>query len=103
MEQTHLDFERYFSVVAETADAQAAEMTLEPGRKTGGPTNFHPESDQWLFVVAGGGVLTVDGTDHRIETGDLCRIEAGERHAIENDGSEPLATLNFYTPPRDDR
>ena len=100
MERTHLAFDRYFSVVMETDDAQATEMTVEPGRAVGGPDNYHADSDQWLFVVSGTGVATVDGDDQRIEAGDLLRIEAGERHGIENDGDEPLATVNFYTPPR---
>jgi mannose-6-phosphate isomerase-like protein (cupin superfamily) len=100
MERTHLDFDRYFSVVMETDDAQAAEMTVEPGRAVGGPDNYHTESDQWLFVVSGTGVATVDGEDQRLEAGDLIRIEAGERHGIENDGDDPLETVNFYTPPR---
>lgn len=100
MERTHLEFDRYFGVVMETEEAQAAEMTVEPGRTVGGPDNYHSESDQWLYVVSGSGVATVDGDNERIEAGDLLRIEAGERHGIENDGSEPLETVNFYTPPR---
>lgn len=103
MRQTHLEFDRYFSVAMVTEDAQAAEMTLEPGRAVGGPDNSHPESDQWLYVVAGSGVATVDGEERRIERGDLLLIEAGEAHGIENDGGEPLETVNFYTPPRTDR
>ncbi|MFC6756926.1 MULTISPECIES: cupin domain-containing protein [Haloarcula] len=100
MERTHLDFDRYFEVVMETDEAQAAEMTVEPGRSVGGPENYHPDSDQWLFVVSGTGVATVDGDEQRIDAGDLLRIEADERHGIANDGEEPLATVNFYTPPR---
>lgn len=100
MERARLDFDRYFDVAMENADAQVAEMTVEPGRRVGGPENFHPDSDQWLFVVSGAGVATVDGEDERIEAGDLLRIEAGERHGIENDGDDPLETLNVYTPPR---
>ncbi|MBX0304349.1 cupin domain-containing protein [Haloarcula salinisoli] len=100
MERTHLDFDRYFEVVMGTDEAQAAEMTVEPGRSVGGPDNYHPDSDQWLFVVSGTGVATVDGDEQRIEAGDLLRIEAGERHGIANDGEEPLETVNFYTPPR---
>jgi mannose-6-phosphate isomerase-like protein (cupin superfamily) len=100
MERTHLDFDRYFEVAMETEAAQAAEMTVEPGRRVGGPENHHSESDQWLFVVSGTGVATVDGTEERIEAGDLVCITAGERHGIENDGDEPLKTVNFYTPPR---
>jgi mannose-6-phosphate isomerase-like protein (cupin superfamily) len=100
MERTALDFDRYFRVAMETDEAQAAEMTVEPGRTVGGPDNYHAESDQWLFVVRGTGVATVDGDDVRLHEGDLVRIEAGERHAIENDGDAPLETVNFYTPPR---
>ncbi|WP_262179780.1 cupin domain-containing protein [Haloarcula laminariae] len=100
MERTHLDFDRYFDVVMATDEAQAAEMTVEPGRSVGGPENYHTESDQWLFVVSGSGLATVDGEEKRIDAGDLLRIEAGERHGIENDGDEPLETVNFYTPPR---
>jgi mannose-6-phosphate isomerase-like protein (cupin superfamily) len=100
MERTHFDFDRYFEVGMETDEAQVAEMTVEPGRSVGGPENYHRESDQWLFVVSGTGVATVDGADERITAGDLLRIDAGERHGIENDGDEPLETVNFYTPPR---
>jgi quercetin dioxygenase-like cupin family protein len=103
VKQTHLDFDRYFSVVMETPEARAAEMTVESGRTVGGPDNDHADSDQWLYVVSGTGVTTVDGDDHRIDAGDLLLIEAGESHGIENDGDEPLETVNFYTPPRDDR
>lgn len=100
MERTHLDFDRYFEVVMTTDEAQVAEMTVEPGRSVGGPENYHAESDQWLFVVSGSGVATVDGDTERLDAGDLVRIDAGERHGIENDGDEPLKTLNVYTPPR---
>jgi len=100
MEQAQLDFDRYFEVVMETDEAQVAEMTVGPGRSVGGPENYHADSDQWLFVVSGTGVVTVDSDAHRVDAGNLVRIEAGERHGIENDGDEPLETVNFYTPPR---
>ena len=100
MERTHLDFDRYFEVAMATDEAQVAEMTVEPGRSVGGPENYHAESDQWLFVVSGTGVATVDGDAERLDAGDLLRIDAGERYGIENDGDEPLKTVNVYTPPR---
>ena len=84
MERTHLDFDRFFDVRLTTDGAQAAEMTLEPGRSTGGPDNAHADSDQWLYVVSGSGRAVV---------------EAGETHEIENDGDEPLQTFNLYVPP----
>jgi hypothetical protein len=42
----------FFDVLLETDSAQAASMTLQPGQSTGGPENRHPDSDQWLYVVA---------------------------------------------------
>ena len=99
MKRAHLDFDRFFDVRLRTDDAQAAEMTLEPGSSTGGPENFHADSDQWLYVVSGSGRATVDGDDVRLETGDLVVVEAGETHEIANDGDEDLRTLNLYVPP----
>jgi len=99
MERTALDFESFFEVRLTSEATQVAEMTLDPGQVTGGPDNYHSESDQWLYVVSGSGVATVDGGDHRLDAGDLVLIEAGERHAIENDGQDPLETVNFYEPP----
>ena len=100
MHREHLEFDRFFQVVAETADAQAAQMTLAPGESTGGPTNYHPEADQWLFVHAGRGWAVVDGEEYPLEPGDLVRIDAGERHEIGADDDAALETLNLYVPPR---
>lgn len=99
MKRTSLDFEGFFDVRLTTEDAQAAQMTLSPGQSTGGPDNLHAESDQWLYVVSGTGSAIVDGEDVTFESGDLLVIEAGETHEIENDGDEPLETLNLYVPP----
>jgi len=99
MKRASLDFEGFFDVRQTTDDAQAAQMTLSPGQSTGGPDNRHADSDQWCYVVSGSGRATVDGEDVRFEPGDLLVIEAGETHEIENDGDEPLETLNVYVPP----
>jgi mannose-6-phosphate isomerase-like protein (cupin superfamily) len=99
MKRASLDFEGFFDVRETTEDAQAAQMTLSPGQSTGGPDNRHPDSDQWLYVVSGSGRATVDGEGVRFEAGELLVIEAGETHEIENDGDEPLETLNLYVPP----
>ncbi|PSP66418.1 cupin domain-containing protein [Halobacteriales archaeon QH_6_68_27] len=99
MRRTHLAFDRFFDVRLTTEDAQAAEMTLEPGISTGGPDNAHADSDQWLYVVSGSGRAVVEGETVRLDSGDLVVVEAGETHEIENDGNEPLRTLNLYVPP----
>jgi hypothetical protein len=50
MRRAHLDLDRFFDVRLSTEDAQGAEMTLGPGQSTGGPDNYHADSDQWLYV-----------------------------------------------------
>lgn len=102
MKRTHLSFDQYFEVVLETETAQAAEMTLEPGRVVGGPDNVHPDSDQWLFLARGTCRVTIDGEENRLQAGDLVCIEAGEGHELENIGDEPVETVNLYVPPRDE-
>ena len=99
MQRTSLDFEGFFDVRLTTDDAQAAQMTLAPGRTTGGPDNAHADSDQWLYVVSGRGTATVEGETVPLAEGDLVIVEAGETHAVANDGDEPLETLNLYVPP----
>jgi mannose-6-phosphate isomerase-like protein (cupin superfamily) len=99
MRRAHLDFDRFFDVRLSTDDAQGAEMTLEPGTSTGGPDNYHADSDQWLYVVSGSGHAVVESERVPLEAGDLVVVEAGETHEIVNDGDEPLQTVNIYVPP----
>jgi mannose-6-phosphate isomerase-like protein (cupin superfamily) len=91
--------EAFFDVVAGTGRSQAAVMILDPGGSTGGADNRHPESDQWLFVVAGSGTATIEGREIDLEPGSLVLIEAGEAHEIACALDEPLRTINVYAPP----
>jgi mannose-6-phosphate isomerase-like protein (cupin superfamily) len=89
-----------FRVLATTRSAQAAMMTLPPGKSTGdAPENEHPRAEQWLFVVAGTGRAVVGKRRATIREGSLLLIEKGEPHWITNGGRKPLVTLNLYAPP----
>ena len=89
----------FFDVVGGTDRSQAATMTLGPGETTGGPSNYHADSDQWIYVKSGSGTVVLDGERHRISAGDLLLVEAGETHEIRNDGDAALETVNVYAPP----
>lgn len=99
MKRKRLSFRRGFRVAIDDRYAQAAEMTIAPGGKEGGPDNRHRGADQWLLVVAGRGEADIDGRKLQLGPGVLVLIERGERHEIRNTGSENLKTLNFYVPP----
>jgi mannose-6-phosphate isomerase-like protein (cupin superfamily) len=99
MKRKQLSFKRGFRVAIDEKHAQAAEMTIAPGRKEGGPDNRHRGADQWLFVVSGSGEARIEGRKLDLGPGMLVLIERGEKHEIRNSGTEVLKTLNFYVPP----
>jgi mannose-6-phosphate isomerase-like protein (cupin superfamily) len=99
MRHKHLRFGSGFQVVLENDHSQAAQMTLEPGSREGGPDNRHRGTDQWLYVVSGNGVAIVAGERIVLKAGTLVLIGRGETHEIRNTGRTPLRTLNIYVPP----
>lgn len=99
MRSKTLKFGEGFRVAFEVRKAQAAEMVIAPGDSEGGEDNRHRGADQWLFVLSGTGVATVEGRRIPLKAGTLLVIEKGERHEVRNTGRTLLKTLNFYYPP----
>ena len=87
MQSKALRFGAGFRVALSARDVQAAEMVIAPGDAEGGPDNRHRGADQWLFVVAGTGVATVEGRRVPLQAGKLLLIERGERHEVRNTGT----------------
>jgi mannose-6-phosphate isomerase-like protein (cupin superfamily) len=94
-----------FDLLAATRSAQAAKMILRPKAASDSePSNEHPHSEQWLFVVSGFGEAIL-GKSHRflrrvaLSRNSLSLIEKGELHQIKNTGKRSLITINFYVPP----
>lgn len=104
MKYKMLSLQSDFEVAFAVRKVQAAEMTLAPDDKTGGPDNRHGGADQWMYVVSGSGIAIVDGVRQPLQPGSLLVIERGETHEIRCTGDAPLRTVNFYSPPayRDD-
>ena len=99
MRHVRLNFEGGFRVSLSHGAVQAAEMVIAAGDAEGGPRNRHRGADQWLFVLSGCGEATVEGRSVSLAAGSLLLVARGERHEVRNTGSEPLRTLNFYSPP----
>jgi mannose-6-phosphate isomerase-like protein (cupin superfamily) len=99
MKRKTLRLGKGFRVAFAYRRAEAAEMVIAPGDAEGDRGNRHRGADQWLFVVSGSGVATIDGRRYPLREHTLLLIEKGERHEIRNNGNEPLRTLNFYAPP----
>lgn len=94
-----------FDLLVATSAAQAVKMTLRPGAASDDePSNEHPKSEQWLFVISGSGAAIIGkrrGALRRVRLtpNSLLVIEKGELHQIKNTGRRALVTLNFYVPP----
>jgi mannose-6-phosphate isomerase-like protein (cupin superfamily) len=99
MKRMNLRFERGFRVIPGNRFSQAAEMVLPPGHAEGGPDNRHRGADQWLYVVSGTGIATINGKHYCLGDATLLLIERGDEHEIRNNGDDLLRTLNFYVPP----
>ena len=99
MKMKNLAFERGFRVVLGNESSQAAEMVLPPGDAEGGPENRHHGADQWLYVLSGTGIATVNGKRYDLHQDVLILIERDDEHEIRNTGDDLLRTLNFYVPP----
>ena len=94
-----------FEPLVSTRAGQAAIMDLRPGQASDEEvSNEHPQSEQWLLVMAGTGAATVvprraNRRSVPLRPGTLLVIERGERHQIRNTGRKVLRTINFYLPP----
>lgn len=101
IEGSHRDFEILLTV----DEAQAASMNLRPGASSDEePSNEHPHSQQWLLVLSGSGHALIGKSRQGLRRlplrkDSLLVIEKGELHQIQNTGTTPLRTINFYVPP----
>ena len=94
-----------FDLLHSTRELQAAMMTLKPGGTSDDePSNEHPRSEQWLFVISGSGEARVGKRRNqlrhvKLEANSLLIVEKGELHQIRNTGKRSMRTINFYAPP----
>jgi quercetin dioxygenase-like cupin family protein len=59
-------------------------MVLEPSKSEGNAQNRHAGADQWLLVVSGSGVATINRRRYPLRPMTLLLIEHGDRHEIRN-------------------
>lgn len=62
-----------------------------------------PHTEPWnhaLYFLKGRGAIAIGGNTAAIAPGTLCKIKAGEVHALTNDGPGEMLILAIYDPPR---
>jgi (S)-ureidoglycine aminohydrolase len=78
---------RPLSGFAETFSQYIVEVSPRGGSDR---PELDPGAEGVLFVVEGGGRLSVDEESYSLEPGSYAYLPAGQRWALHNDGSEPL-------------
>lgn len=66
-------------------------LEIEPGGEVG--EHLHEEDDEIYLVLAGRGILHLDGEPYQMAEGDAMLTTPGHRHRLENDGTESLRVL----------
>lgn len=80
----------------------SALMTIKPGALR--EMHWHPNADEWQFVIGGTGRVTIFGSHGRVKTmgygpGKIAFIKQGYGHFIENSGDEELRILILFNSP----
>ncbi|MBN1829823.1 MAG: cupin domain-containing protein, partial [Deltaproteobacteria bacterium] len=74
-----------------------AEATIAAGTST--TPHRHHIIDEIYHVTAGRGVMSIEGDRFEIEQGDTIAIPRGCKHAVDNNGDDPLVILCACAPP----
>ncbi len=79
-----------YTVLAEAGDSGFKVKTIEvhPGQRLS--YQRHARRAEHWFVVAGEGVVTLDGESVKVRRGDAVDIQLGVAHRIQNTGTTPL-------------
>ncbi len=65
------------------------------------PIHEHQQEEEVYFIFGGTGILTVDGSEHRVGPGVLTACPAGGAHGLRNDGTEEIRLIVVASPVND--
>jgi mannose-6-phosphate isomerase len=78
-------------VLSDAPTHKVKRLTVEPGQRLSYQRHAH-RAEHW-FVVAGEGVVTLDGETRPVADGSAIDVPVGAAHRIESTGSEPLVFI----------
>lgn len=84
----------FFRVLETTDHLQVGLMVLREGEVSGEYGTDHPQADQLILVLEGGGSVRCEGESSHLANGDMVLIPAGSDHQVVG----PNRTLNVYAP-----
>src|ERR1700736_1467706 len=84
----HLVKDKNLSVIEEFVPPGAAEVR-----------HYHQKAQQFFYILAGEGMMEVEGRSTLVPAGSGIRILPGVRHQLSNPSSEPARFLVISQPP----
>jgi len=81
----------FFEVLADEKDHKTKRITVEPGGRLS--LQRHRKRKEHWFVVCGEAVVTIDGEDILLVSGQAIDIEQGASHRVSNMGVEVLVII----------
>jgi len=80
-----------FEVLSDAETHKVKRLTVEPGQRLSYQRHAH-RAEHW-FVVEGDAVVTLDGVEHVVATGEAIDIPMGAAHRIGNKGPGTLVFI----------
>jgi mannose-6-phosphate isomerase len=80
-----------YTVLSDADDHKVKRLVVTPGRRLS--YQRHAQRSEHWFVVAGEGVVTLDGDEIPVASGKAVDVPVGAAHRIENRGAEPLVFI----------
>jgi mannose-6-phosphate isomerase len=84
-----------YEVVDEADGYLVKRITVRPGQRIS--YQRHSSRAEHWFVVAGEGIATLEGTEHRVGRGGMLDIPVGAAHRVGNDGDVDLTFIEVQT------
>jgi quercetin dioxygenase-like cupin family protein len=78
-------------------DMSVQHFQIEPGAEV--PEHEH-HHEQAGYLYRGELTFLVEGEEHVVAAGESYTIPGGEAHAAVNEGEEPVAGVDIFSPPR---
>jgi len=80
-----------YDVLADETSHKVKRLTVDPGHRLS-YQRHHRRAEHW-FVVEGDALVTLDGVEHVVATGEAIDIPRGAAHRVENKGAVPLVLV----------
>jgi mannose-6-phosphate isomerase len=80
-----------YEVLSDDPSHKVKRITVEAGHRLS--YQRHAQRSEHWFVVAGDAVVTLEGVEQVVATGEAIDIPLGAAHRIENKGAEPLVFI----------